>query len=117
MIRSYPGPLFQIVSNLVSNTIIHGLDSSNCGTITIRIALRGGKIHFTYSDQGPGLDDTGRKMIFEPFYTTRREKGGTGLGMHIVYNLVTQTLGGSIECPVNPEGGFLCRIKFPVPAV
>jgi signal transduction histidine kinase len=112
IVETDPGAIFQIVTNLVLNTLAHGLNDGRCGTVLINITKRKDRIQMTYSDDGPGLDEEGRRCIFEPFYTTKRDIGGTGLGMHIVYNLVTQTLHGEISCPDSPDRGFLCVISF-----
>ncbi|MDF1567298.1 MAG: PAS domain-containing sensor histidine kinase [Spirochaetaceae bacterium] len=112
IVETDPGAIFQIVTNLVLNTLAHGLNDGVCGTILINITKRRNRIRMIYSDDGPGLDEEGRRSIFEPFYTTKRDIGGTGLGMHIVYNLVTQTLHGEISCPESPDRGFLCVINF-----
>ena len=113
-IFSAPGALFRIVTNLVMNTIHHGLPESSQGRIRMHVHQEKDTLHFRYRDNGPGLNEESRRLIFEPFYTTRRSSGGTGLGMHLVYNAVTQTLRGDIRCPENPEGGFLCEISFPL---
>ena len=108
-----PGALFQIITNLVMNTLMHGLTDDRCGSVFLSFERIGDAIRFRYTDDGPGLSEEGRRKIFEPFYTTKRALGGTGLGMNIVYNLAKRTLGGKITCPENPEGGFVCEITFP----
>ena len=66
-----------------------------------------------YRDNGCGLDEKQQKSIYEPFVTTRRSEGNTGLGMHLVYNIVNQGLGGSIKLKSQPEQGVEFTIKFP----
>ncbi|MCP4138331.1 MAG: sensor histidine kinase, partial [bacterium] len=97
-IKSYPGVYFRIINNLIMNSLVHGFDGVEQGEIIIDIAEDAGGIFFSYSDNGNGMDDDTMEKIFDPFHTTARGKGATGLGMYIVYNLVTQTLGGQIEC-------------------
>lgn len=97
-ICSYPRALSQIVINLINNSRIHGYAPNVEGRIIMKCTMVGDLLYFTYSDDGIGMSEEVAKRIFEPFVTTRRNQGGTGLGMHIVYNLVTQTLGGSITC-------------------
>ena len=68
---------------------------------------------FVYSDNGVGIPEDQLSKIFNPFYTTKRGSGGSGLGLSIVYNIVTQTLGGSIECGSDIGGGTTFTIIFP----
>jgi signal transduction histidine kinase len=83
------------------------------GEIRIDVHRDETAVRIDYSDNGRGMDEIVRKRIFEPFFTTRRGQGGSGLGMHIVYNLVTQMLHGSIECVSAPGEGVLFRIVLP----
>ena len=80
------------------NSLIHGFDSKKNGEINIEVSQTKTGILFKYSDNGKGINPEHLNKIFEPFFTTKRGQGGTGLGMHIVFNLVTITLGGQIEC-------------------
>ena len=68
----------------------------------------------TYRDNGKGMDEKALSKIFDPFFTTKRSQGGSGLGMHIVHNLVTQTLGGMISCKSEPGNGIMIRIQIPM---
>ena len=95
---SYPGAFSQIITNLLMNSLTHGFDSKKTGEIKIEVSQTETGILFKYSDNGKGIEPEHIKKIFEPFFTTKRGQGGTGLGMHIVFNLVTITLGGQIEC-------------------
>ena len=87
------------------------------GPNEIRIDVRreDAVVRIDYADNGQGMDEAVRRRIFEPFFTTRRGQGGSGLGMHIVYNLVTQALQGSIECVSARGEGALFRIALPAP--
>jgi len=122
IVETAPGALYQIVTNLVMNTLTHGLSSGGpprlsgpaaAGEIRIDVRREGASIRLDYSDNGRGMDESVRARIFEPFFTTRRGQGGSGLGMHIVYNLVTQSLRGAIECVSAPGQGVLFRIVMP----
>ena len=113
-IDSYPGVLAQILTNLIMNSFIHGFDESIGGDITIDVALADNDLRIGYSDNGKGMDPDTLEKIFEPFFTTKRSHGGTGLGMHLVYNLVTQSLGGRIMCTSQEGQGAFFDIRFPV---
>jgi PAS domain S-box-containing protein len=113
-IDSYPGVLAQILTNLIMNSFIHGFDENIGGDITIDVALADNDIRIGYSDNGKGMDPDTLEKIFEPFFTTKRSHGGTGLGMHLVYNLVTQSLGGRIMCTSQEGRGTFFDIRFPV---
>jgi len=95
---TYPGALAQIITNLVMNSIKHGYDEEEAGCLQMLVSQVKNKIIIHYGDDGKGIPSENLPRIFEPFFTTARNRGGTGLGMHIVYNLVTQKLGGMIEC-------------------
>ncbi len=110
---TYPGALYQIVSNLILNTLTHAFTDEHAGEIVI-FAQRSGKlVELQYRDNGKGMTDPVRSRIFEPFFTTRRDLGGSGLGMHIVYNLVTQLLRGSIRVESKPGAGTTFEIFLP----
>lgn len=113
-IYSYPGIFSQIITNFVMNSLIHGFENRNTGEICIDVLIDQSKLLFTYQDNGCGMDEKSLKRIFEPFYTTKRGKGGTGLGMHIVYNLVHQKLGGWIKCNSAAEEGTTINITIPL---
>ena len=112
--NSFPGAFSQILTNLVMNSIIHGFENIISGTITISITLKGGNVRILYHDNGSGILPENIKKVFEPFFTTRRGSAGSGLGMHIVYNLVTQTLQGTIECSSRKNEGTTFKINVPV---
>jgi signal transduction histidine kinase len=113
IVETAPGALYQIVTNLVMNSLTHGFTPGTSGAIRIDVHRDETAVRIDYSDNGRGMDEIVRKRIFEPFFTTRRGQGGSGLGMHIVYNLVTQMLHGSIECVSAPGEGVLFRIVLP----
>ncbi|MGL4369573.1 MAG: 7TM diverse intracellular signaling domain-containing protein, partial [Spirochaetota bacterium] len=82
--ESYPGAFAQIIINLFLNSVIHGFEGRTGGVITINAAVKNGRFHLTYSDDGRGIAPEHLPVIFDPFFTTNRESGCTGLGMHIV---------------------------------
>ncbi|HEX8988463.1 MAG TPA: ATP-binding protein [Rhodocyclaceae bacterium] len=113
-IVSYPGAFSQIVTNLVLNSLIHGFEHKEAGRIEIAVEPGAGDLLLRYRDDGAGMAPEHAKHLFEPFFTTRRGRGGSGLGMHVVYNLVTQTLGGKIDCSTAPGQGIEFRIRIPL---
>ncbi|MFZ5969605.1 MAG: hybrid sensor histidine kinase/response regulator [Bacillota bacterium] len=113
-IYSFPGAFSQILTNLVMNTLIHGYDEGDEVHITLSITKDGENMLFEYSDEGRGIKKEIQDRIFDPFFTTNRGKGGTGLGLNIVYNIVTQTLGGTIRCESEEGMGAAFIIRIPV---
>lgn len=112
-LNTYPGAFMQIFSNMIMNSLIHGFDEIDSGNIEIRVELGGSKLLIFYSDDGKGMTEEQLERVFEPFYTTKRNKGGTGLGMHIVYNLVTSRLGGTIKASSAPGQGTAYTLSLP----
>lgn len=113
---SYPGALSQIITNIVLNAIIHGFESVDDGTIIIEVQPFEKYVIIEISDNGCGISEEHLKKIFDPFFTTKRGIGGSGLGLHIVYNLVTQTLKGSINCKSTTNEGTKFTIQLPLTA-
>jgi ligand-binding sensor domain-containing protein/signal transduction histidine kinase len=113
LVDTYPGALYQIVTNLVMNAVTHAFGEGESGSIRIRARRDADALVFEFSDDGRGMSDDVRRHIFDPFFTTRRGQGGSGLGMHIVYNLATQMLGGSIECETAPGKGARFTLRLP----
>jgi ligand-binding sensor domain-containing protein/signal transduction histidine kinase len=111
-----PGAIYQVLANLVMNSLIHAFEPEQPGEIRIEASLKPDYVLLTYADNGRGMNEEARSRIFEPFFTTRRGQGGSGLGMHIVFNLVTQGLGGTIECDSAPGQGVYFSIRIPLPA-
>lgn len=112
-IRTQPGALAQVITNLVMNSLIHGLDDDTPGTIRIEVEPDQDGITLDYRDDGRGIPADVLSRIFDPFFTTRRGSGGTGLGLHIVYNLITSTLGGRITVASTPGEGVHFHIRLP----
>jgi PAS domain S-box-containing protein len=113
-VTSFPGAFSQIVTNLVTNSLNHAYEEGQEGLIVLTGSVQDGELHLAYSDDGKGMPPEVRAKVFEPFFTTSRAKGGTGLGLHIVYNLVTQTLGGSIRCQSESGLGTSFRMVIPL---
>ena len=90
------GALSQVVSNIVLNALDHAFPDGQPGTVRIDVRREDEQVRLTIRDDGVGIAPEVLPRIFDPFFTTRRGAGGSGLGLHIVYNLVTQTLGGTI---------------------
>jgi signal transduction histidine kinase len=108
-----PDALYQVVANLVMNSLLHAFPEGHAGHLTLEVALVDGQLRLVYADDGIGMPPEVAARVFEPFFTTRRHAGGTGLGMHIVYNLVTQALGGKISCATAPGEGVRFTIIIP----
>ncbi len=117
-IKSKAGPINQIMINLIMNSVIHGFEFMEKGQIDIFVELvNDEKLKITYKDNGKGIPEHLRKRIFDPFVTTKRGQGGSGLGMHLVYNLITQGLNGAISITNEDELGVEFLIIFPVEKV
>ncbi len=112
-IYSYPGALYQILTNFIMNSIIHAYDKGAKGNILIELTRNKNNIVLKYSDDGKGISRSIIDKIYDPFFTTNRGHGGTGLGLHIVYNLVAQKLNGSIKCESAPGRGTAFTVIFP----
>jgi len=110
---SFPGPLSQSVTNLVMNSLIHAFEEDQAGSISISVKELDGDLEVTYRDDGAGMSDEVVKQIYEPFFTTRRGRGGSGLGMHVVYTAVTEALGGTLTCDSAPGEGTVFVMTFP----
>jgi signal transduction histidine kinase len=103
-INSYPGSLYQVITHLIINSITHGFPEPGDKEkiIQIDIALENNDLRVIYKDNGRGIPQKILPRIFDPFFTTNRENGGTGLGLHIVYNIVSIKLDGTITCCSTP---------------
>ncbi len=114
-VETKAGPINQIIINLIMNSVIHGFENIEKGQIDICAELiTTNKLKLVYRDNGIGIPSDIRKRIFDPFVTTKRGQGGSGLGMHLVYNLVTQALNGSISITSEVGSGVEFVIVFPV---
>ncbi|QSX77988.1 two-component regulator propeller domain-containing protein [Agrilutibacter solisilvae] len=113
-VETYPGAIYQIVANLVMNSLTHGYAGRDQGCMRIRLGVEDGQVVLDYRDDGAGMTEDACRRVFDPFFTTRRGSGGSGLGMHIAWNLATQLLGGSIVCEYMPGQGAHFVLRFPV---
>jgi len=111
VLDSYPGIYSQIFSNLILNSIKHAFEVDEKNLITITSELSD-QLILKYQDNGKGISNEHKNKIFDPFFTTKRGQGGSGLGLHIIYNLITQQLGGSLKLmKVTPHGlGFVITL-------
>ncbi|MBD57176.1 HAMP domain-containing protein [Pseudoalteromonas sp. MEBiC 03607] len=104
-IETKSGPLQQVLQQLLSNSVIHGFTDDIGNEVRFDVERNESSLIIDYYDNGIGVDKSIKKRIFDPFVTTKRGEGGSGLGMHLVYNLVTQALGGTIVYDeLNQEG-------------
>jgi signal transduction histidine kinase len=115
--ESYPGPFGQVLTNLVLNAVTHAFPEAGPGTITLAARPIGtDRVEILFGDDGCGMTETVQRQAFDPFFTTRRGDGGTGLGLHIVFNLVTRRLGGRIVLSSSPGTGTTFRMVLPLVA-
>ena len=111
-IETVPGALSQILTNLVMNALTHAFEPGRPGHMRLGVLQIAGCTEITFSDDGRGIPEEHLPRIFDPFFTTRRGQGGTGLGLHIVFNLVHQTLGGRITVASEPGRGTVFTMTF-----
>ncbi len=112
---SYPGSLGQVLTNLVMNALVHAFPEGRAGRLSVAVAVRpGGLVRIVFADDGKGISAENLPKIFDPFFTTGRDRGGTGLGLHIVYNLVTARLQGTIDVESRPGAGTRFGILIPI---
>jgi signal transduction histidine kinase len=112
--NSYPGPYGQVITNLVLNSAVHAFPDGESGSVRIAAqALGKNSVEVLISDNGCGMSPEVRRQVFDPFFTTRRDQGSTGLGLHIVHNIVTNRLGGRIHLDTRPSAGTKIRIVVP----
>jgi len=113
---SYPGALGQILTNLNSNALTHAFAGRPDGHIAVTTQAGPDSVRISITDNGNGIDSASLQRIFDPFFTTRLGKGGSGLGLYIVYNLVTRTLGGQIDVQSTPGTGTRFTLALPCTA-
>jgi signal transduction histidine kinase len=112
---SYPGPYGQVLTNLVLNALVHGFPGNRTGAIRLTARAIGSfQVEIEFTDDGIGMSAEVQHRAFEPFFTTRRNRGGTGLGLHIVYNIVTRRLGGRLRLESEIGRGTTFRIRLPL---
>ncbi len=111
---SYPGPLGQVITNLLNNALLHGFDEREDGVISIITEPYDGGVKISVQDNGRGIDAKDLSHIFDPFFTTKLGEGGNGLGLHIVHNIVTAALGGAIDVESTPGEGTTFIVSIPL---
>jgi len=112
--NSYPGPYGQVLTNLVLNAAVHAFPDGEGGSVQISAQAAGNdNVEVLFSDDGCGMSPEVKRQVFDPFFTTRRDQGSTGLGLHIVHNIVTNRLGGRINLETKPGEGTKIRIIVP----
>lgn len=114
VLDSYPGALAQVLSNLMMNAVEHAYGEGQAGTIGIACRAVGDSVELCFSDDGKGISEADQEHLFEPFFTTRGNAGGSGLGLHIVFNLVSKVLKGSIGCTSRVGHGTSFTIRIPL---
>lgn len=114
--KTHPGAIYQVISNLAINAITHAYDDDGDGAINIKVNKENNQVIIGFSDNGKGIPPENLKNIFTPFFTTRRGSGGSGLGLSIVYNLVSGTLKGKISAESTEGVGTQFRIEIPLAA-
>ena len=107
------GAISQIFTNLIMNSLIHGFEGIDKGSIDIEITDDNDDVRILYRDNGRGVSAVQLEKLFDPFFTTKRDQGGSGLGTHITLNLVKQTLNGDIEVTSEEGKGLVYEISFP----
>ena len=110
---SYPGALGQVVINLIDNALLHGLGDRDHGRIDLHITISATRITLNITDDGCGIPAEHLGKIFDPFFTTKMGQGGSGLGLHIVHNLVSQILGGTVQVTSTLNQGTEFKVIIP----
>lgn len=113
MMRSFPGAVVHIVSNLIRNALVHGFEGREKGKIRIEVLDFSDSITLIVTDDGVGMSSGTLNHIYDPFYTTKRSRGGTGLGLNIVHNMISNVLQGTITCTSELGGGTSFKVKMP----
>jgi PAS domain S-box-containing protein len=114
---SYPGPIGQVITNLVTNSLAHAFENRQNGTMKLKVWRRGlHLVEMAFADDGAGIAESDMAKLFDPFFTTKLGRGGSGLGLHIVYSLVTRLLGGRIQASSRPGVGTRFQISLPMKA-
>jgi ligand-binding sensor domain-containing protein/signal transduction histidine kinase len=110
---SYPGPLGQVITNLLNNTVIHAFDGRDHGRVVVAAENVVNGVNISVTDDGVGISVENQAKIFDPFFTTKLGLGGNGLGMHIVHNIVTGVLGGTIHFTSTVGQGTCFIVSLP----
>jgi signal transduction histidine kinase len=114
ILNSYPEVYLQVINVLIENSLIHGFESMKQGEIDLSFYTKNDSLIFIYKDNGRGAKEAIIEKIFDPFYTTKRGAGSSGLGTHILYNMVTQLLKGKVSCRSNSPQGLIFEFELPL---
>jgi signal transduction histidine kinase len=113
-IKSFPGSWAQVFTNLLQNAIIHAFNTEQPACVSLKLYKQDNELIFICKDNGIGMDQDVQERIFEPFFTTNRENGGSGLGLHIIYNIITQKFKGNISVESKLGHGTKFIVKVPL---
>ncbi len=113
-ITTFPGAFSQIITNFIMNSLLHAYEKKDKGNMSIEVMAEKNNLVVIYKDDGKGIDPAIIDKIFDPFFTTKRGQGGTGLGLNIVYNIISQTLRGNIRCSSSIGKGTTFTVTFPI---
>lgn len=113
LIKSYPGVFSQIITNLIQNSLLHGFEEISNGIINIAVLHSSKDLVIKYMDNGCGADEETLNNMFESYFSTKIDKGGSGLGMAIIKKLITERLNGNITCSSSPGKGITFKIVLP----
>jgi len=113
-IETIPSILYQTLTNLINNSLLHGFEGLDRGVIKIDIKKSGDHVVILYRDDGRGISEENLSRLYKPFFTTKPGEGGTGLGLNIIKDLIETSLHGTIECQSKPGEGVLFTICFPI---
>jgi signal transduction histidine kinase len=111
---AHPGHFSQIITNLIMNSLMHAFHEKESGQLTIEAKIEQNRLYIRFYDNGKGIPKENLSKIFDPFFTTARGKGGSGLGLSVIYNLITQNMGGSIRCESKENQGTSFYFDLPL---
>lgn len=114
MVDSYPGTLGTVITQLIENAYLHAYEGPGSVILNAKIVSEGDALLISYQDYGKGIDEQTKSRLFEPFYTTNRSSGGTGLGLFVVYNSITLQLGGTITVTSEEGEGLTLEMQIPL---
>lgn len=110
---SYPGPLGQVLTNLLHNAVLHGFDGKTQGRVKVSALVDGDTVNLDVSDNGLGMQPHVQSRVFEPFFTTRLGRGGSGLGLSVSHRIASSVLGGDLTVRSQAGEGSTFTLTFP----
>jgi signal transduction histidine kinase len=110
---SYPGPLGQVVTNLMQNALLHGFDEKASARVEVSAVVKAGRVYLSVHDNGRGMEPHVMTRVFEPFFTTKLGKGGSGLGLSVSHRIATSVLGGDLTVQSRVGNGSTFTLEFP----